>query len=80
MKKNKKNKRGLKVDLKVFRVLNRLWSLEQAVCTLNNRCNRLFSIAEGQAVMQSTDRLVYASAADMIRLKMRLLEIEKTLL
>lgn len=72
MKKNKKNKRGLKVDLNVFRVLNRLWQLEQAVCTLNNS-------SEVQAVMQRTDRLVYATSAEVIAIKIRLLNIEQQL-
>ena len=68
----KKTKRGLKVDFKVFRVLNRLWQLEQAVCNLNNS-------SEVQAVMQRTDRLVYATSAEVIAIKIRLLTIEQQL-
>ena len=70
MKKNKK--RGLKTNLKVFRVLNRLHCLEQSLHILNNSYRNLSLRFEMEETMRRTDRLVYASASDLLSLKIQL--------
>jgi hypothetical protein len=70
MKENKKQ--GLKTNLKVFRVLNRLHCLEQSLRILNNSYRNLSLRFEMEETMRRTDRLVYASASDLLSLKIQL--------